>query len=252
MKLFTSMAALAILVAGAASAQGLGGLTPEGGSVTLAFNFHDDAVNASVGENRTTQISGYSAYGMGGNFGMGFSLGYSEERYLQSFYDSRGQLGVHPYFKLNNGQIGAYAILMNEFSRDEDTNLMGVEGNFDFGKLGVEGYVGRTAATGPHLRKDNRGLAVRFEASSALDIYGFNRRDSYAIGYLALTGLGVNYTLPQAPIMLTGELSKFHGTGNSLSDSRWDQFSLMATWVFGGEKKPSVFHQQYSMESYWD
>ena len=253
---FISSVVLAMLAATQSGAQSLPGIAHEGSTITLAFNFHNNASDDPYLENYTTQFSAASAYSFGGGFGATFTLGYNKEQYTDSFYSERYLLDLNPTYNVGMGTIGAYYTAISYNDGDtEDHAAYGVTADLQSGAFGLEAYAGVYEEEGD-FSQDNYGLAASYDVSGAATVYAAYRRDSFGGGdfYNASNAIGATYSLADAtgvPVNLTGEASIFTASDISLAESEWYQFSVMASYDFGGGAG-SIFRGFRAWDYYYD
>lgn len=251
--LFTVASSLALLLS-PANAQSLPAIAHEGSTITLAYNFHNDSNDEAYSENFTTQLSASSAYSFGRGFGATFTLGYNHEQYEDSFYSERYLLDVNPTYDVGMGKVGVYytAIRYND-GITENHAAYGFTADLKSGPFGAEAYAGIYEEEGDFI-EDTYGLALSYDVTGDMTVYGAYRRDVQNDDFNALTSLGVSYSLASIaglPISLTGEASIFTDDNTSLGDSEWNQFSIMASYDFGGGAG-SIFRGFRAQDYYYD
>ncbi len=238
--LWAASSALVIL-AGPVAAQNFG-ITHDGSTVSLSYNFHNDAFDQPYSENYTSFVTARSDYLIVGNFGVGVSLGYVMEQYVGDFLSDRIIYGLHPYYKIDGGRIGAYIAGEQHRTNEETYTSFGLEGTYRIGQFAFDGYFGRTDFSSTSYRT-NLGLAAGYEVIDGATAYLIHRRDIDETGafFFALTGLGVDYDFSGIgsfpPVVLSAEVSRFHNELDSVGASEWNQFSIMATYSIGGGQK---------------
>ena len=253
-----AIAALVTSTAGAVAAQSLP-IESEGGRVTFAWNGHNDGSDQPRPENWTTSLTARSNFGWGGGpFGIGASLGLTYERYDDAYFSTRGLVGLHPYYRLNDTDwIGLYIVSETDNDDNRDT-LYGVEGMSVFGSLSFSGYIGRTEFENGG-EDGNLGLALGYDVTPEINLYGYTRRDfdldDPGDNYLALSGIGASYDLSEIgtlpPLTLAAEYARFHSDSQSFGGSDWDQISLVVTYTFNGAT-PSPLRDLYRSDYFYD
>ncbi|WP_226550679.1 hypothetical protein [Celeribacter naphthalenivorans] len=253
-KLAKLLSGATIAALAAFGATGASAFTFEGANVTLAYNGHDDGNDESYSDNNTLQLSGRAWYGFGSNFKLGFSAGTAREQYEGSFYSSTKSIGLHPAYAFDNGQLGAFVSYQKENGSDEDYIYAGLEGVYNIGKFGVEGYLGKSFAQGDFFEDFTvGGLALSYEIIDALSVYVKHQSDYYdSDNEFTLSSIGIEYDLNApslTPMTLFAEYSEF-GDEDGFDD--WGQMTLGVTFYLGEKAERSLFHEQYSLESYYD
>lgn len=225
-----------------------------GSTVTLAFNGHDDSVGGPYVENNTVQLSGQSWYGFGGTYVLGVSVATAREEWEGDFYSATKSLGFHPGYTFENGKLGAFVSYQADNGSEEDYVYVGVEGNYDFGRVSIEGYAGKAVAlNGDADDFTVLGVGAAYEISDAFSAYANVRTDKIGTGDdFGLASVGAEYNFDGfsgTPMTVFAEYSRFINN-SGLQD--WNQVTLGVTAYLGPKVQRSRFHQQYSMESYYD
>lgn len=153
------------------------------------------------------------------------------------------------------GNIGVYYTAISYNDGDTENHAAyGLTADLQSGAFGLEAYAGLYEEEGDFTH-DNYGIAVSYEVTGAATVYAAYRRDVTAGDfYNASNTIGGTYSLADAtglPISLTGEASIFTNTDTSLGDSEWNQFSIMASYDFGGGAG-SIFRGFRAWDYYYD
>ncbi len=258
MKLAHLLAATA-LCSTPAFAQSLPNFMHEGSSVTLGFNFHNDDDDDPFRENFTTSLTGTSRYALSDSFGIGVTLGYNRETYQTDFYSSRFFLDLNPYYTIGEGEIGAFYTVMSyvdDSDNRENHSQYGFAGSQSYNNFTFEGYAGRLDQDGS--LSNTVGIGLGYDVNDNLGVYYVERRD-YSLGgnfYFGLVTLGVSYDFDDMissslPLVVSAEYSRFTGDDTSFGESEWDQFSVVATYQFGGGAD-SMFRGVRSVDFFYD
>lgn len=141
-----------------------------------------------------------------------------------------------------------------ENGSEEDYVYVGVEGNYDFGRASIEGYAGKAVSLNGYADDFTvLGVGSAYEISDAFSAYAHVRVDEIGTGDdFGLASVGAEYNFDGfsgTPMTFFAEYSRFIDS-SGLQD--WNQVTLGVTAYLGPKVQRSRFHQQYSMESYWD
>ena len=255
---YLTFAALAIVVASPALSQSLPGFEYVGSTVTLSYNLHDNASDEPFAENHTLSLIGTAEFNIGSNFGLDVSLGRNEEVFLDSFFTGQTFVDLNPYYRVEGGEIGVFytALSEDDGSGSVSQNHFGIIGSQSYNGFTFEGYVGRLDEES--FESDTLGLAIGYDVLDDLEIYYSNRRDLNAddsSDYFGLASIGARYDLSGItngqPVTVGAEYSRFYTDSASISDFDWTQFSLIATYSFGGSDR-SYFNGIRSVDTFFD
>jgi hypothetical protein len=230
-------AATIVSLASTANAQSFGGITHEGSTVNLAFNFHNDDNGEPYNENFTKHITASSRFAFSDNLGVAITFGYASETWDDEYYSRRNLLDVNPYYSFGNGSVGAYYTVIAHHNTDDgglnDTQF-GITADYAANGIGVEFYAGTYMEDG-YFNEDTLGIAGSYDITETTQVFASHRRDIDDDGYWTGTvSLGATYDLQMAPISITGEVTKFGDEDVSFGDSEWNQFTIAASYNFGG------------------
>jgi hypothetical protein len=246
-------AATIVSLASAASAQSFGGVTHQGSTVNLAFNFHNDGRGEPYSENYTTHLTATSRYGFGNDFGVAVSLGFQQETYEDSFYSERYLLDLNPYYSFGNGSVGVYytAISHDYGNSASNDSQYGVTADYAINGFGIEAYAGVYLEEGD-FNEDTFGIAGSYDVTDAAQVFVSHRRDVNSDGdWNGSVSLGATYDLQVAPISITGEITKLGNTGTPFDESDWNQFTIAASYSFGGGAQ-SIFRGLRAVDFFYD
>lgn len=237
------------------AAQGSSGISHEGSTVSLAYNFHNLASDQPYSDYYTTMLSARSSYALGGGFGATFSIGYQSEVFDDSFFSERYILDINPTYSFGDADIGLfYTAISRGDGSDEGEAIYGVTATYQSGPFGFEAYSGKYDE-GNGFEHMPFGIAASYDLIEGTSIYLAHQRDRFDGGfYEGATTIGASYDLAGltgAPIRITAAASRHHGDSVSLSDSEWNQFTVAAAYDISGGSS-SVFNSFRSWSFYFD
>ena len=255
MKVLSTLISALALCAASASAHSTPSVSHDGSTITLGYNFHNDADGAPFRDNFTTQLTAASKYSFGANFGAAVSLVYNKEQHQSSFYSERYLIDVNPYYDLGAGSVGVFYTAIAYYDGDSETHAQyGVTADYKTNGMGFEAYAGLYEED-RSFAQDTYGIAVSYDVTDAAMIYISERRDVSDGDSYGLTAIGGTYDLANLtgnlPISIRAEVSGFHDNDNTLSEGDWTQFSLMASYSFG-DGAESIFRGVRAVNYYYD
>lgn len=249
------LAGVAAVAATGAQAQS-GPFTYEGGTIELGLHFNDNYAGDPYSENYVTSLTARADLSFGPMFGMGVSLAYINEENAGAFFSDRYFVGIHPYYRFDNGRVGVFYQYEDEISDSGTANHMyGIEGDFTSGPFTAEGYFGREDSDGGD-DETVYGAALRYDLTPAFAGYVLHRGDieeGGSDGDEFTNALGIRYDMGQSPsgppIMLYAEIGQLRDASGGGDTSNY--FGIRATFSWGGAE-PSTLGQWRRQDYYYD
>ncbi|MDC0116238.1 hypothetical protein OAH97_02025 [Octadecabacter sp.] len=234
-------------------------VTFEGASLTGAYNDYNGFEGAGGSDDGFTYtINAAARISFGQNFGALFTLGYNEEEFDGDFFSSRAFVDINPYHKVLDGEIGPFFTYFQRNQGSFEGVQYGVSGKQQYGKYTFEGYASVFEDSLSPITTNPVGVAFGYDVAHGFSVYVGQRRDVLNGGdYEALSTIAASFDLStidtvEVPIIIGAEYSVFHDEDTSLTSSDFDQFSLVATYNFGGGAQPTFFRGIRSVDFFFD